>query len=164
MTLIIVLLNVVLFIAHCHHVFLGMLIIMLIKKKIKNNKKKKKIFYHMTELCGKLYYGSWPPCQHLDVWLMTWLWHWIYNNAPCFGAFVPNRVFQVMRLSAMKVHMLLDYILLLMLQDMYQFIVHTMKGSCKVDQVLALLLQLCLRPRKQITTLDLNPYLRSWRL
>ena len=50
----------------------------------------------------------------------------------------------------MKVHMLLDYILLLLLQGIYQFIVHIMKGSCKgrvnpvhiVGQVLALLLQL----------------------
>ena len=37
----------------------------------------------------------------------------------------------MMRLSAMKVHMLLDYIILLMLQDICQFIVHIMKGSCK---------------------------------
>ena len=62
---------------------------------------------------------------------MTWLWHLIYNNAPCFGAFVPNRVFHMKRLSDMKVHMLLDYIMLLLLQNIYQFIVHIMKGSCK---------------------------------
>ena len=35
----------------------------------------------------------------------------------------------MVRLSAMKVHMLLDYIILLLLQDIYQFIVHIMKGS-----------------------------------
>ena len=37
----------------------------------------------------------------------------------------------MMRFSAMNVHMLLDYILLLLLQDIYQFKVYTMKGSCK---------------------------------
>ena len=37
----------------------------------------------------------------------------------------------MMRFSAMKVHMLLDYFLLLLLQDLYQFRGHIMKGSCK---------------------------------
>ena len=65
---------VVLFLAHCHHVFLGMLIIVSIKNKIKKLKKAIAVIFvsncqlfNIIKPCGKSYYGTWPPWQHLDL-------------------------------------------------------------------------------------------------